>query len=811
MKNLILTPLFLFISINSFAGNLIVNKKVAVNGVPTFFFKVSPDGKYFSYTLPSNPSQPAAGGENHILDTASGKTVLIPGPWDPVFNVGSDYITIPKRVSGNKVYYEFYKVKDVLKYGRNASPIGEDRNLTGLYQSVGVLNKTENYIDYRVITERPGSHSMRDYRFDLELDKVEALRSERSLCPNKEVKLPMISKNGLEIGALDVDSGKTTIFSIDESGKCSKLFDLGDKYGKVNFSHDSKKLTFHKYNTNSPDITNGYVAIPSSNTTSDIYIYDRSLSKLTRLTSNTSSNALYPDFLESGKLAYIDHPHDQAREQAHFVIATTNVLNITNGSKFFEELSRHRKSKEMLREYVLTYLISNDRIKVSTMSSYKKYLDVVQEAGLDWSFIEKIAKDNFSLLESKLLREAIESENTQLITHILAESNFIDYEKELNLIFKSFLNKEIVMSSDIEKLVISFLVKSSFLDISDIEIAKQLVDQFKHDSESLIEILSKLRRTNFDFKVLRLTQFLTDEYSTRIHSAILRMTRMKNFEVELRSFLLSGTALTLSQPTKDHLVKKLLRGNTIQIDASLLRRFLNISEKQKENVINTLIRSSKSELFYILLEYKLNTEAKPEVLSFINNHEHRVLSCLSEVAECRSLLGDLSELLPTDSSSEYGDLLIDGDFSSLVTVLATLNAVEFNTLHVNDILKLLKHRSPVIRGKVEEYIISSNVLESEILINFLLQHGADFYLLQKFSQALEERIPGSAEEIFIQSIKLYNRNIAYRALLMTLETISYKETKSKKVLLRVLRKSNIKDNNKELYKKIKNYIKKEWS
>lgn len=280
--------------------------------LPSFFFKVSSDGAWLSLTIPTSYDQAASGGKNYLVNSKAGLVKEVPGPWDPVFNLDTDTMTLPIRGSGRDIYYGMYNFQDLVEQGPSTRPLYQDPSLKGLYQSVGVLKRSADVVKYRIIAEGAAAHAMRDYTYNKSTKDFAPAGDLKSLCPNMRIKLPMISKDGLEVGGLDMSTGTTGVFSIGINGECKKVLDLKIKTGKVNFSHDKRYLTYHVYSTTAAAVTEDFVAFPSASYTSDIFVHDRLKKKTFQLTQNERDNALYPEFLKNGQVVYAHYPRTTA-------------------------------------------------------------------------------------------------------------------------------------------------------------------------------------------------------------------------------------------------------------------------------------------------------------------------------------------------------------------------------------------------------------------------------------------------------------------------------------------------------------------
>ncbi len=294
-------------------------KEVAIEGKPSFFFKIHGSGRFISYSLANDPNRPAGAGTNHLLELATGSLMTIPGPWDPVFVANSNYMILPR---GTDASYINYELRDLNKLLRNnpTSHIGDVPNVTGLYQSVGVLSTQGPKTKIRLIAEDGyRNHKVKDFTYNSATNSlnVDQVGVTHKLCSNQDLKLPMLSKDGQFLGGLDLKTKKSAIWKINPDFTCDKVLDLSLKTGKLNFSYDSTKVTYHVYGEPveaKEDAAENYIPIPSDSFVSDVYVLDLRTKVTTRVTSNRETNSMYPDFTADGQLVFINHHHDDARK-----------------------------------------------------------------------------------------------------------------------------------------------------------------------------------------------------------------------------------------------------------------------------------------------------------------------------------------------------------------------------------------------------------------------------------------------------------------------------------------------------------------
>lgn len=295
-----------------------------VVGRPNFFFKVNDTGNLISFSRPmADDTRALAPGTNHILEVESGEEFSIPGPYDPVFFPLSKLMVF--RSSGaSGAAYEIFKVSELLQGSK--SSIGTIPNLTGYYQSTGLLKNENGIHEYRVIAENhTQSHVVIDFSYDSITEKIQypLYQSVKLICPNEKIKLPMISKDGRMLGGLDLTTQTSAVWRINDNLSCEKIVDLGIKTGKLNFNYSGDKLTFHLYRKIDSskiwdDQSQNYIGIPENTFVSDIFIYDIKENVVSKITSNFNNNSMYPDFTRDGRAVFINHPHKQ-EEASSFV------------------------------------------------------------------------------------------------------------------------------------------------------------------------------------------------------------------------------------------------------------------------------------------------------------------------------------------------------------------------------------------------------------------------------------------------------------------------------------------------------------
>lgn len=273
---------------------------------PTFFFKPNPEGTQIAYNVFTRGREDHEG--NFIVDLKTNKVTNVPGTYDPVFAHSNQILVSIDRA----VYLNFYDLRSIRKDGSGAVAIYSDTEMSGFYQSVGVLKSSATEVDYRILLESAAGHLSRDYRVNLKTMKVTPLTEVRSVCSEFGLKLPMISKNGQELGAQITSSNTMAIFHINDDMSCTLVKDLKLTSGKLAFSYDGRYVAYHRFDDYHRLLHDDYVERPPANAIGDIFVYDRVADKTWEITRNTDSNSFYPEFLPNGDLMFIDYDHDPA-------------------------------------------------------------------------------------------------------------------------------------------------------------------------------------------------------------------------------------------------------------------------------------------------------------------------------------------------------------------------------------------------------------------------------------------------------------------------------------------------------------------
>jgi hypothetical protein len=286
-----------------------VVQRVAIPHTPRWFFKPFAEKPLVAYASPAG---------NNLINLDTGYVIPVPGDRDAVPTPDEEFLTSPG------VYLT--RVEDLLDEQRRAQPLRLRADLSGEYQSPGVLREFDGGRDYRFMIGR-FKPSVRDFRIEHDPQRgitIQPLNKARRPCPKRRLHLPMLAKDGREFGAYDVAAGSTRVFAIDGNAQCTLVDDLGIPTGKVSFSFDNRWLTFHLAIFDQASVA---IAVnPDDRWTSNVFVYDRQTRRIGRITHNTAGNAYYPAFRRDGTLVYLFKPLENRYGRYSFVVADPALI-----------------------------------------------------------------------------------------------------------------------------------------------------------------------------------------------------------------------------------------------------------------------------------------------------------------------------------------------------------------------------------------------------------------------------------------------------------------------------------------------------
>jgi hypothetical protein len=307
-----------------------------VDTAPSYFAKVTADGKYMCYI---------AGG-NIIMNLDTGGQVRIPGPYDPVpapptgYDHRVHYVSAVGDGDGSNsgmAIYDFQRVVSRIQGNQTADsgarPLYLDHNNVDDYQSIGVVPGTTNHPVLRMLT---AGLTLHEYDTRDGNDSIHV--TSKAICGQGRYQLPMISKDGQELAAFDTQDSMTKILKINSDGSCTEELNLGFATGKVEFAYNGRAITFHvdSYNKNLSGIFSGV----QYGMVKNVYVLklDRSGGQLKAgalipITHNTKpgNGSYYPSFTEDGKVVYVNGQANPDGSQSYsFVTVDPGLFSESN-------------------------------------------------------------------------------------------------------------------------------------------------------------------------------------------------------------------------------------------------------------------------------------------------------------------------------------------------------------------------------------------------------------------------------------------------------------------------------------------------
>lgn len=322
----------------------LAQRRVELDFTPDYFFKPLPRQNPQDNRQEVSVISPNG---NVVMDMNTGDYRSVPGPFDAVPTPDGHVVITPGL--------DFFD-RDTIS--PSATPLladgdqdNENNVLDGVYHSSGVLpGVAAPKRNYRVITdtlttgdERMNTLMYKDYETKMVNGSPKFTENEhppKPLCPNlgdSPYKLPMLSKDGQQLAAYDVEAGTTKIFKITKqangSNKCTMTRDLGFATGKVEFSPDGKKITFAS-DTNSTDpgaVT--WYAQPESSQNFQVFVVDLEEDTIQRISNQAQGNSYYPSFWHDGTVAYMEQTPDGTYSIVQAKVSSASSVNLASSAE----------------------------------------------------------------------------------------------------------------------------------------------------------------------------------------------------------------------------------------------------------------------------------------------------------------------------------------------------------------------------------------------------------------------------------------------------------------------------------------------
>ena len=327
----------------------LAQQRVELDFTPDYFFKPIPrqnpqDKREEVSVITENG--------NVILDMKTGNYRSVPGPFDGVPTPDGQVIIAPSEEDDGLDFYD----RDTIKPGDNplfadGNQDNEENTLAGVYHSAGVLpGVAAPKRNYRVITDTltTGDTSMnslmyKDFETTLGSSGPKFKENEhppKPLCPNlgdAPYKLPMLSKDGQQLAAYDVEAGTTKIFKIVKTAsgnRCDMTRDLGFATGKVEFSPDGKKITFASdTNETDPEAVTWYGQPDLASQNFQVFVVDLVEDTVQRISNQSRGNSYYPSFWSDGTVAYMEQTENGTYSIVRTPVASAAAVSLATGDE----------------------------------------------------------------------------------------------------------------------------------------------------------------------------------------------------------------------------------------------------------------------------------------------------------------------------------------------------------------------------------------------------------------------------------------------------------------------------------------------
>lgn len=279
-----------------------LQREIPLEATPTYFIRVD-----------TNTNKIFLSGEC-TLSLETGKCISTGRTWEPYPISGSDLLVIPhcnthpSQKSNESMSMCFYSQKNY-KNMADSVPIYKDKELFGYYQSVGVLNKNKEDTKVRIVTYYG---LFRDYIVKNN-GSVSPSGAVKKYCEDKDIKLPMLSKNGKTISGWSISENKTIFYTLNDDGKCTPQLKIDFMVGKIDFDYKNKYAAFHASSHSTRGITENHTTQDEKGDVDlknyinqQIFVMSLDTKKIHKL-SFGSDNIYYPHFGENGFLYALKH------------------------------------------------------------------------------------------------------------------------------------------------------------------------------------------------------------------------------------------------------------------------------------------------------------------------------------------------------------------------------------------------------------------------------------------------------------------------------------------------------------------------
>lgn len=296
---------------------------IEVPGAPGAYFRWVPGTDRVAYGI---------GQEVSLLELSTGRSMAGPGFIDFVPSPDGRFFVSPSASGGGLDFFDAAEVAGDAETGSGAGtePVFTDPRMRDQYPSVGILRSGRSDAGepadsrtspgsrvYRVLTSWYEGVVFRDYRVTYEaagsgpVVEIRPLGGPVATCANLDVaiSLPIMSKDGRELGARDEETGTTKLYGVDDDGRCTERLDLGLPTGKIAFDHDGGRIAFAvprgviRDGSNRPSF--GLMG-RDARVMHGVFVLDRETLTLSRVEGSEEANRLtFPDFVGDGGVIFL--------------------------------------------------------------------------------------------------------------------------------------------------------------------------------------------------------------------------------------------------------------------------------------------------------------------------------------------------------------------------------------------------------------------------------------------------------------------------------------------------------------------------
>ncbi len=295
-----------------------ITHRLRLDFKPSYFAKVFPRSDFVSLI---------AGDRNWLINLKTGKQKQVWGSYDPVPTPDEAFLTSMNKEQGLRIFL----MSDIMNKPSEDDHFPEswrsnNFNTAYAYESLGALPSEMLNRNYRLLVDDDkGDFYIRDFHFVFKNreDDVPKLTEDgwNKVCKNKNIllKLPMISKDGTQLSAYDVNRQRTVIFKIDDQGNCEEREVLPFQTGKGDFSFDGRFVAFH---VEKGQMDPQWFQFADIKRKMDVYVWDLEKHEATKVThQGAGGNSYFPTFRQDGTIGFL-----QQSANANGKIAFSYVL-----------------------------------------------------------------------------------------------------------------------------------------------------------------------------------------------------------------------------------------------------------------------------------------------------------------------------------------------------------------------------------------------------------------------------------------------------------------------------------------------------